>query len=113
MMRKFVWLMVSILMVLSLLIMSCSTTEDTGGIVTTEDKGQTVTVGGGEEEKEETSVQVQEGPEMVELTLTKLDGTKVTKKLEEPQYGGTIMTTIMLPPKQFDPFLFHQFFSPF
>ena len=111
MMRKFVWLMVSILMVLSLLIMSCDTTEDTGGTVTTEDKGQTVTVGEEEkEEEEETSDLVQEGPEMVELSLTKLDGTKVTKKLEEPQYGGTIMSTIMLPPKQFDPFLFHQFF---
>ena len=37
--RKVIWTVISCIMVLSLMIASCST-EDTGGTVTTEDKGQ-------------------------------------------------------------------------
>ncbi|HEY93566.1 MAG TPA: ABC transporter substrate-binding protein [Dehalococcoidia bacterium] len=47
--KKLVWLLASCLMVISLLIVSCGE-KDTGGTVTTQDKGQTVTVGGGEED---------------------------------------------------------------
>ncbi|UCD09275.1 MAG: ABC transporter substrate-binding protein [Dehalococcoidales bacterium] len=73
--RKIIWTLVSCLMVLSLVTASCET-EDTRGTVTQEDKGQTVTVGGEEEEKE-----VEE--EVIEVST------------DDPQYGGTI--TLALP----------------
>ena len=71
--KKIVWLLVSCLIVISLLIASCGE-EETGGTVTTEDKGQTVTVGGGEED-------AGTGP-----------GTASTVGQEQnkPQYGGRL-----------------------
>ena len=48
-MKKFVWL-ISCLMILSLMVVSCGGEEEAGGTVTTEDQGQTVTVGGDEGE---------------------------------------------------------------
>ena len=48
-MKKIAWLIMSVMIVLSLVLVSCGTTEDTGGKVTEEDTGQTVTVGGEEE----------------------------------------------------------------
>jgi hypothetical protein len=48
--KRVVWLLVSCLMVLTLVLASCESDTGTGGTVTTEDKGQTVTVGGEEEE---------------------------------------------------------------
>jgi len=76
--KKIVWLLISCLMVISLLISSCGE-EDEGGTVTTQDEGQTVTVGGGEED-------AGAGPG----TATTAD-----KDSDKPQYGGrlTISTT--------------------
>jgi peptide/nickel transport system substrate-binding protein len=51
-MKKIAWLIISVIMVFSLVMVSCGTDEDTGGKVTEEDTGQKVTVGG-EETKEE------------------------------------------------------------
>ena len=39
-MKKIVWLIISVMMVLSLVLVSCGTTEDSGGKVTEEDTGQ-------------------------------------------------------------------------
>lgn len=76
--KKIVWLLISCLMVISLLIASCSETDSTG-TVTTQDEGQTVTVGVEEED-------IDTGPG----TATTAD-----KDKDKPQYGGklTISTT--------------------
>ncbi|MBN2074232.1 MAG: ABC transporter substrate-binding protein [Dehalococcoidales bacterium] len=76
--KKIVWLLISCLMVISLLISSCGE-EDEGGTVTTQDEGQTVTVGGEEDD-------AGAGPG----TATTAD-----KDSDKPQYGGrlTISTT--------------------
>ncbi|MEJ2740006.1 MAG: ABC transporter substrate-binding protein, partial [Dehalococcoidia bacterium] len=51
-MKKITWLITSIIMVLSLVMVSCGSDEDTGGKVKEEDTGQKVTVGGEETEEE-------------------------------------------------------------
>ncbi|UCD08453.1 MAG: ABC transporter substrate-binding protein [Dehalococcoidales bacterium] len=70
--KKVIWLVLSCLMVLSLVMVSCGGDEDTGGTVTTTDKGQTVTVGGDDDK-------------------TPIDDDKPTiVPSGEPQYGGTL-----------------------
>ena len=71
-MKKIVWLTISIMMVLSLVMVSCGTSEDTGGKVTEEDTGQTVTVGGGEE------------------TTGEVEGGEGPSASTGPLYGGTL-----------------------
>ncbi len=65
--RKIAWLVVSCLMTLSLVLASCApaVTEE-GEVVTEKEK------------------------EMETLTLTRQDGTKMTKRVEKPQYGGWV-----------------------
>lgn len=81
MMRKLGWMVISCVMVLSLIIASCSK-EDTGGTVTQEDKGQTVTVGA-EEEKDEKE--------------------EVVESSDKPQYGGSITLMMALDVNDFLP----------
>jgi hypothetical protein len=71
-MKKFVWL-ISCLMILSLMVVSCGGEEEAGGTVTTEDQGQTVTVGGDEGE-----------------TPAGNGGESTVVPSGEPQYGGTL-----------------------
>jgi len=61
--RKIIWVLVSCLMTAALVLSSCATAE----------------------EKEKPGA----GPEMVKLSLKKLDGTTVEKMVEKPKYGGT------------------------
>ena len=42
------------------------------------------------------------GPEMVKLSLTKVDGTKVEKTVEKPKYGGTFVGALDRPYLTFD-----------
>ncbi len=78
--KKFVWLIVSCLMVLALVLASCgpAVTEEEEDIVTEEEEEEEGVV----EEEEEEEV------EMVKLTLEKADGTIVEKLVEKPKYGG-------------------------
>jgi peptide/nickel transport system substrate-binding protein len=78
-MKKIIWLAVSLLMVLSLLIASCGKGEEETG-------GETPT------------------GEMVKVTLTKDDGTTMTKTVEKPKYGGTA-TWVGITYSHFDPFV--------
>ncbi|UCC16723.1 MAG: hypothetical protein JSU58_10225, partial [Dehalococcoidales bacterium] len=73
MMKKFGWMVLSCVMVLSLVIASCED-KDTGGTVTQEDKGQTVTVGTEEDKVEEKE--------------------EIVTSSDKPQYGGSI--TLMM-----------------
>ncbi|MFC1946461.1 ABC transporter substrate-binding protein [Chloroflexota bacterium] len=70
--KKFVWLLVSCLMVMSLLIASCGDT-DSEATVTTEDEGQTVTVGDEDEE------------------MTTPGKPSVTVDPDKPKYGGKLV----------------------
>ena len=74
MIKRVAWLLVSCLMVLTLVLASCAEETDTGGTVTTEDKGQTVTVGGEEDD-------VSTGPGTA---------TTVGEEQNRPQYGGRL-----------------------
>ena len=69
-MKKPGWLILSCLIVLVLILVSC---------------GQTTT--------QTPSTPTSTKANMVKLTLTKLDGTKITKTVEKPKYGGTIVTS--------------------
>ncbi len=75
--KKILVLMISCLMVLSLVIASCDTKETSGGTVTEVDKGQTVVVGGEDEEKTDVGTS---GP-----------STTVTADPDKPRYGGTLV----------------------
>jgi len=72
--KKIVWLMVSCLMVISLLMASCSDEGTEGGVVDT-NEGQTVTTGGGDNDLDIGD----EGPV-----------TDVEKDTDKPQYGGRL-----------------------
>jgi len=77
--RKLIWVVVSCLMVLSLVMASC---------------------GGGEvEEEEEVGA-----AETVKVTLTKRDGTTMTRTVEKPIYGGTMITALTADYSQWDPY---------
>jgi len=74
-------------MVFSLLLVSCSTTDETGGKVTEEDTGQKVTVGEEEEKTEETeTVKQEEGLQSPDV----------------PKYGGTLSMYMTDPVGGFD-----------
>lgn len=72
-MKKTVSLAIGVIMVSSLVLISCGTAEDTGGTVKEEDTGQKVTVGGEEKEKKE-------------LIEQKVE----TNSPDVPKYGGTL-----------------------
>jgi len=74
-------------MVLTLVLASCGEKTDTGGTVTTEDKGQTVTVGG---EEEDTGAGTGEA-------------TTVGKDKDKPQYGGKLNYMIFGSPTSWNP----------
>lgn len=76
--KKIIWVMISSLMVLSLLIASC---------------GPKV-----EEEAEEGAA------ETVKVTLTKRDGTTMTRMVEKPIYGGTMITALAADYGAWDPY---------
>ena len=95
--RKILSFVLISIMVLSLMVVSCSTTEDTGGKVTEEDTGQKVTTGTEEEEKV-----VDE--EEKETPITTGTG-EWWDKFGVPQYGGTVTSRIASSPPHFDPFL--------
>jgi peptide/nickel transport system substrate-binding protein len=76
--KKILWVMVSCLMLLSLVIASC---------------GPKV-----EQEAEEGAT------ETVTVTLTKRDGTTMTRSVEKPMYGGTMITALSADYNQWDPY---------
>jgi peptide/nickel transport system substrate-binding protein len=96
MLKKVIWVLISYLMVLSLVMASCSTDEDTGGKVVEEDTGQTVTVGA--EEEEATSIL----DEQEEEVATPPGTGNWWDKLGVPEYGGTLTITGTIP-DSFDP----------
>jgi peptide/nickel transport system substrate-binding protein len=103
--RKFGWLILSCLLVLSLVLASCAqptgeaeVEEVGGGVVTGE-----VTAPEAEEEEEEEEEVVEEAVEMVTFTVNKVDGTAVTKTVEKPRYGGVIRYSNLRPTRGFDP----------
>ncbi|HEY96127.1 MAG TPA: ABC transporter substrate-binding protein [Dehalococcoidia bacterium] len=82
MMKKLGWMVISCVMVLSLMIVSCET-KDTGGTVKQEDKGQTVTVGTEEEKTDKKE--------------------EIVTSSDKPQYGGTITLLMGLDVNDFLP----------
>jgi peptide/nickel transport system substrate-binding protein len=76
--KKILWVIISCLMVLSLVIASC---------------GPKV-----EQEAEEGAT------ETVTVTLTKRDGTTMTRSVEKPIYGGTMVTALSADYNQWDPY---------
>src|SRR4030042_176514 len=80
-MKKIIWLVISCLMIITLIMTSC---------------------GGGEEETVDED-EVDEG-ETVSVTLTRRDGTSMTRTVEKPIYGGTIMTALSADYNQWDPY---------
>jgi peptide/nickel transport system substrate-binding protein len=84
--KRVVWLLVSCLMVLTLVLASCESDTGTGGTVTTEDKGQTVTVGGEEEEVTQPGT-----------------ATTVGKEQNKPQYGGRLTIATIAAPAAWNP----------
>ncbi len=76
--RKIIWMMIGCLMVLSLVIASC---------------GPKI-----EQEAEEGAT------ETVTVTLTKRDGTTMTRSVEKPIYGGTMITALAADYNQWDPY---------
>ena len=73
MLKRFTWTLLTCLMIISLFLVSCSTTDETGGKVTEEDTGQKITVGEEEKTEEETAKQ-EEG----------------SLSPDVPKYGGTL-----------------------
>ena len=100
---KLVWLVLSCLMALSLLLAACTPAaeEPTAPTTTasTTTTSSTTTTAAKPVEKEEVTAK---GPEMVEWTGTKLDGTVVTKMMEVPQYGGVLRRHWFSDSKRFD-----------
>ena len=93
-MKKFSWLVLSSLLVVALLVTACqpapqttSPTSVTGSVV--QPTGSTTPV---KPSTTPATTQVAPTSNTVNVTLTKLDGTKITKQIEKPQYGGTIVT---------------------
>ena len=86
--KKLVWAVLSFLMVVALVLASCTTPAEKGEkqVIEGEITQEEIMV---EEEEEEEEV-MEEGPEMVDVTLTKTDGTTMVKSIERPQYGGQI-----------------------
>ncbi len=76
MLKKYLLLVISCLMVLSLVIASCTSDTDTGGKVTEVDKGQTVVVSGDDDDGDVGT----SGPI-----------TTVTADPDKPKYGGTLV----------------------
>ena len=86
--KRLVWLVVSCLMVVSLLIASCGTTDTSEGKITQQDQGQTVTSGGGDTEGQLS------------------DPTKapvVAVDTDKPQYGGRMTILYNTAPAAWNP----------
>jgi len=79
--KNILWVVVSCLMVLSLVMVACGPSDE-GEIVEEEVVGE---------------------KEMKEVTLTKLNGSTVTKMVEKPKYGGTLTIAVNIDRQYFDP----------
>ncbi len=99
--------MVSCLMMVSLVVSSCGQKEAEEEVKVTEEGGQIITTKEEVEKKsEEVSAPVEEA---VEVTLTRLDGTKMVKTVKKAKYGGTFVRTGG-DPQGWNPFVrLHQF----
>lgn len=80
-MKKIIWLVIGCLMIITLIMTSC----------------------GGGEEKTTDEGKVDEG-ETISVTLTKRDGTSMTRTVEKPIYGGSIITALTADYNQWDPY---------
>lgn len=80
--QRVLWLLLSCLMALTLVLASC------GEAVVEEEEEEVVEEEEEVVEEEGEAVEEEEEVEMVEVTLTKVDGTVVRKMMEKPQYGG-------------------------
>lgn len=79
--KKILWCLISCLMVLTLVLASCDTEEDTGGTVTTVGEGQKVTVGADDDKAMDDE----------EEDTTKGTATTADKDPDKPQYGGKLV----------------------
>jgi len=93
--RKIVWLVISCLMVLSLVLASCSPAEEVEEEVTPPPAEE-------EEVAPEEEEMPPEGPEMVKVRAVKTDGTVVEKLVEKPKYGGVFVAARSTSPLSFD-----------
>ncbi len=96
--RKVVWMLVSCLMALSLVVASCAPKEE----AKEKEVGKATVVKAEEEVKEEEKAAPVE--EMIKVTLTKRDGTTMTKMVPKPKYGGTMVTALTADYSQWDPY---------
>lgn len=80
-MKKIIWLVISCLMIITLIMTSC----------------------GGEEEETVDEDEVDEG-ETISVTLTRRDGTSMTRTVEKPIYGGSMTTALTSDYSQWDPY---------
>ena len=89
--KKIIWLVLSCLMVAALVLASCAPAaveeKEPQEVVGEVEEGEAPAVVPEEEEEEEAE---EVAPAMETLTLTKLDGTKVTVEVEPAKYGGWI-----------------------
>jgi len=94
--KKIVWLMVSGLMVISLILSSCTTTTPTT------EKPTTPTTPTAPTTPSKPTTPTTPSNEMVKVKLTKADGTTVERNLEKPKYGGTFTGGVIDPPLYLD-----------
>lgn len=112
--KKIVWLVVSCLMMLSLVLLSCAPAappeeEKPAGPVMQwpgEEQPATPPV------EEKPAPPVEEKAEGKTVTLTKLNGEVVEKWVEKPKYGGIMTVAHEVPPLQFDEAYGHPMYAP-
>lgn len=103
-MKRIIWLVVSGLMALSLVLTACgqAVIEKKPAPVAEEKKQAPI-----EEKKQEVAAEKREAAtsvgNMVKLTLTRLDGSKIEKAMEKPKYGGTHTFAVTSDSGEFDP----------
>ena len=94
--NKAIWVVLCALVVFTLVMVSCSnTTTSTTASAPTTSTAPT------------TSAATTSAPGTTAVTLTKLDGTTVTKQLQAPQYGGTLNVTTNMDAAGWDPLVIH------
>ena len=94
--KKLVWAVLSFLMVVALVLASCTTPAEKGEkqVIEGEITQEEIMV---EEEEEEEEV-MEEGPEMVDVTLTKTDGTTMVKSIKGRNMADRL--TIIVPTRR-------------